>query len=137
MVLWKATEPTLALLDLFLQKGGIAAELDTFVLEKRKREWLCTRILLNHLSPDAQLRNLENGKPYLADGRHVSISHCDEIAGVIISDHLVGLDIQRPVEKLGRISSRFCSSSELTHAANSENALAYISLFWSALEAVF
>ncbi len=137
LVLWKVTEPTLSLLDLASQDGRSMSEVNSIVLEKRKREWLSTRILLNHLRLGAELKNLENGKPYLADGGHISISHCEDLAGVVISDHPIGLDIQRPEEKMRRISSRFCNETELTDAANSEDPLTYMSMIWSAKEAVF
>lgn len=137
LVLWKATEATRTLFELASADGRSLSEVDSMVLEKRKREWLCTRILLNHLRPEAELKNLKNGKPYLADGSHISISHSEELAGVVISDHPVGLDIQRPVEKMRRISSRFCNETELTDAANSGNPLTYVSMIWSAKEAVF
>jgi len=55
-----------------------------------------------------------NGKPHLADGRHISISHSHQFSAIAIGDKPLGIDIEKERPKVHRIASRFLHSSELT-----------------------
>src|SRR5690606_15270675 len=63
LVVWKTTESTRELIDLAKLNEGELGELKSIHLEKRQREWLDTRILLNTFFPEKELDYLANGKP--------------------------------------------------------------------------
>lgn len=107
-------------------------------LEKRKREWLVTRLLLHRLiGSEAELLFRKNGQPFLSNGRAISISHSESLAGIVTGEKSVGIDIQAPDEKIYRIRKRFCQPGELEDAFNSFNELEYLTAIWCAKEAVF
>jgi phosphopantetheinyl transferase (holo-ACP synthase) len=100
--------------------------------EKRIVELCGMRMLTKHAGVP-QIKYLENGKPVLDSG-HISFSHCSDVVGMMLSDKPVGLDIQKPTEKLLRIRERFCNSRELDLAGDS---LEDLTIIWSTKEAVF
>lgn len=104
---------------------------------KRKRELLVTRHLLKAIGFKAEIKYLDNGKPYIEDGRYVSISHCGDLAGFVVSDKPVGMDIQDDNPKLAAISSRFCHAEELLWAKHQLHTLTCFTILWACKEAVF
>lgn len=137
LAFWQATEETGALL---MQAKLGSDEEDTYLhihTDKRKREWLCSKILLNALVEDERISNLGNGKPIIGRGRHISISHCGNFVGVIIALKNVGLDIQKPYDKIVRIAPKFCCPEELFRGLNSPHRIEYLTIMWSVKEAIF
>jgi 4'-phosphopantetheinyl transferase len=136
IVTWQTHDSTFFLEGLLNKHDKEGYKSQSFKLEKRRREWLKTRILLDHVRPGSKLSFLPNGKPVLNDEHHVSISHSDEMAAVIIHHKPVGIDIQEPDEKLSKIRTRFCHASELNFLQNG-NEMSMLAMIWSAKEAVF
>ena len=134
---WKATEP----LDLLEKIADLSpsetAKLRSIRLEKRQREWLSSRILLRLMSRGASLAFLPNGKPILNNAAHISISHSDDLAGVVISSSPIGMDIQEENPKLLKIEQKFTNETERTFLPDGPSRLPYITVIWSAKEAVF
>lgn len=104
--------------------------------EKRRREWLVTQVLLKQFFPDKEPYYSESGKPMFKDGSFLSISHCDALVGIVVSDNPIGMDIQNPNEKLFRIREKFCNQRELSYLPK-EDILPYLTIIWSAKEAIF
>ncbi len=104
---------------------------------KRIREYLTSQKMKSALGLTEPISYLENGKPYIKKGPSISISHGSEIAGFIQSDKTIGLDIQLVTPQLGRIRNKYCHPDELKVASESNNELEYLTLLWSAKEAVF
>jgi len=106
----------------------------------KRLQHLAGRFLLRYLFadfPSHQVQIADTRKPFLPDeAYHFSISHCGDYAAAIVSkDHRVGIDIEIPTEKVGRIRHKFMSSEEeeAIRPATSEE----LTLVWSAKEAVF
>lgn len=137
LFIWHLTEDEHTLLRSANLTASEIAGFDSITLEKRRREWLGTRLLLKHALPGYSLSFLPNGKPVLDNKRHLSISHNGDLAGLVVSTHPVGLDIQDVNQKLMVISRRFCSEVELNDASGSTNELEYITVLWCVKEAVF
>ncbi|MCG8307460.1 MAG: 4'-phosphopantetheinyl transferase superfamily protein [Cytophagales bacterium] len=78
----------------------------------------------------------EHDKPHLIDlNHHISISHSFPYAVAIIHKMLpVGIDIEQPVEKLGRISHRFLNDQEF---ADCYGDLRKLCIYWCGKEAIF
>lgn len=100
---------------------------------KRRKEELGGALLIEHLGIKNDIRYLENGKPVVDDG-HISISHSENLVGLVFSTHPVGLDIQSPTPKLFNIKDKFCNERELALFGES---LEKLTLIWSAKEAIF
>lgn len=104
---------------------------------KRQKEWLAARLLLQELKFNYSISYLPNGKPVTTDGPFFSLSHCLPYVGVTTHAKSVGLDIQKPEEKMLRIKTKFGHPQELEQAVKSNDELNYISILWSAKEAIF
>lgn len=76
--------------------------------ELHQRGFLSVRHLLAEFGyQDVDLFYDENGKPHLEDGKQISITHSFNYSAVIISDNLIGIDIEKQREKIGIIAHKF------------------------------
>lgn len=102
-------------------------------------EWLATRYLLHKLSGRkvrGKLRKDEYGKPFLEDSNfHISLSHSKDMAAVIASPLVCGIDIQLIVPKIERISKKFMSQFELDHIINDK--VLHMHIVWGAKECLY
>jgi len=111
----------------------------------KRRQHLAGRFLLYYLFPQFPLSLIQiadTRKPFLRDeAYHFSISHCGDYAAAIASrSRRVGIDIELPSEKLGRIREKFLHPSEadaMNRGQASMEEMSKLTLFWSAKEAVF
>ena len=107
---------------------------------KRKLEWLAVRYLLHFMSGrdtrGAVLKD-EFGKPRLEDSKwNISMSHTMGKVAVIASPLSVGIDIQKFVERIDRIESKFMNTKE--SACLSElNRREHLHIFWGAKECLY
>lgn len=106
-------------------------------LEKRKWEWLSLQLLKEFAGISGEIFYRHNGKPFIAGENHISISHGEGIAGLLISRKNAGLDIQKPDEKLEHIKNKFCNADELSESDKSASPLEYLTIIWCAKEAIF
>jgi len=95
---------------------------------------------LKLILPDLDLNDLtkdEFGKPYIKGSEvFISISHSHDHAAVIISDKVVGIDIQKIHENIERISHKFISDKELTYTQNEDKVL-HMHINWGAKESMY
>lgn len=135
--IWHATEST----ENLIEKAGLTTfEMNTlrFIkLEKRQREWLAARVLLRIMGRGANLSALPNGKPMLDSSAHISISHSMDLAGIVLAGSSIGMDIQSEDVKLLRIERKFTNDLERSFLPDNELRLTYLTLIWSAKEAIF
>ena len=103
-----------------------------FKTERRKKEILSTRLLLNKLLPNATISYNKYGAPYLENDNFISISHSIKFVAIIISKFRVGIDIEKITKKPLRLSSKFIANSE--HFPLSEEKA---TLIWSCKEAIY
>ena len=83
------------------------------------------------------LRRDENGKPYLADGRKISVSHSENKVLIALSDHAeIGVDIQYPRKKTARIIERITSPEE-REIPMEKDIFDTVHFIWCAKEAVY
>ena len=108
--------------------------------DKKKIEWLSTRYLLKLFLKDFKLSSLNKnkyGKPYLNDSDlHISISHSHSYASVILSDNVVGIDIQKIHPNIEKISHKFINPSELVFIEDSDK-LIHMHILWGAKESMY
>ncbi|MGB0423131.1 MAG: 4'-phosphopantetheinyl transferase family protein [Flavobacteriales bacterium] len=137
LAIWKWDEDLLPSLESLNPNSKQLIEFQSIKHEKRQKEWLAARLLLKDVGFDHPISYLPNGKPVTLDGPFFSLSHCLPYIGMTSNDTSVGLDIQKPEEKMLRIKSKFAHPEELEHAAKSADELNYVSILWSAKEAIF
>ncbi len=127
ILVWKITETLEELLDLYGNINTI-----NYTSEKRKKEHLLSRLMVNKLCENGTIIYNEFGAPELDNGKHISISHSNELVAVIISDTKSGIDIEKISDKALRIASKFVSKKNLIKL-NKEKA----TLIWCLKEAIY
>ena len=116
-------------------------QLETESLNNRKRlEWFAGRYLLHDmLGVDDRIHCRKDifGKPFLNDDhRHISLSHSQDFAAVIVSEHSVGIDIQYLTEKIERIAPKFMTTSEFASVGKAHR-LEQLHVYWGAKESLY
>jgi len=136
--LWKFEETTADLLPEFSGEELADPAFLKYTHEKRKVEWLATRVLIRQLiGSDFAISYLSSGKPILTHDQfnHVSISHSRDFAAVILHEHLnVGIDIEETTRDYNRIEKKYLSDIELTQTNKNPQLQC---LYWCAKEAIF
>ena len=127
IAIWEITETLEELLQLFH-----VISTANFNAEKRKKEWIASRLLLNEINPNYSISYNAFGAPELNNNSYISISHSKGLVAIIISQQQVGIDIEEISEKALRVSSKFVSINNLK-ALTAEKA----TLIWCCKEAVF
>jgi len=110
-----------------------------FVAKKRKREWLCVRILLKTLTNENLiiLYN-ENHKPFLKNTTmNISISHSRNYVAVYLdSKKHLGIDIEELRGQILKIKNKFLSPTELNFSQG-KNEIAMYTILWCIKEALY
>ena len=127
IVIWKITET----LEELLQLANTISTAD-FNTEKRKKEWIVSRLLLNEINPNYSVSYNAFGAPELNNDSSISISHSKGLVAIIISQQKVGLDIEQISDKPLKLSSKFIAK-DLHENLSKEKA----TLIWCAKEAIY
>ncbi|GAA4804174.1 4'-phosphopantetheinyl transferase family protein [Litoribaculum gwangyangense] len=76
--------------------------------ELHQRGFLSVRHLLTEFGyQDSDLFYDEHGKPHLKDGKQISITHSFHFSAVIVSENVVGIDIEKQRNKITIIAHKF------------------------------
>ena len=127
ILVWEITETLDELLDLY---GNINTS--NYTSEKRKKEHLISRLMVNKICKNGAIIYNEFGAPELDNAKHLSISHSNELVTIIISNKKTGLDIEKISEKALRTASKFVAEKNLI-LLNKEKA----TLIWCIKEAIY
>jgi phosphopantetheine--protein transferase-like protein len=138
---WKILEPTEELFHRALLSEKEAENFLSFKSEGRKRQWLSYRVLIHELIKEKKEIVYNNhGKPFLKLTHkkiNVSITHSGDFSAVIINENNpVGIDIEKPSQRLHNVSERFLSTDE-RNFIDSQNYLNHLAICWTIKEAVF
>lgn len=106
--------------------------------DKRKKEFLCSRILLKKLFGQCiPLKYKDFGAPYIESSEwNISITHSGKYVALARSKYPLGIDIEQISEKLDRTKHKYCSKNELRNIDNSQKWY-HLALHWSAKESVY
>ena len=139
LAVWQATEPMDYFIDELKLDGEEHKRLEA-MKPHRQKEWLASRYLLHRISGDTERRHIAkstSGKPYrIHCPKFISISHSRAHVACIISESVVGLDIQIKEEKIIRIQHKFISEEEKRHIPE-KDAVDYYHVFWGAKESMY
>ena len=100
--------------------------------EKRKKEFLVSRLLLNNISPNSSITYNKFGAPELDNLQNISISHSKGLVAIILGDKKVGLDIEQISDKPLKLSSKFIDKNVHTNLSKEK-----ATLIWCAKEAIY
>ena len=126
ILVWEISEPLENLISLTSNTDCSHLKSD-----KRKKEFLACRILLNHFNKNLKISYSENGSPNLNNHQYISISHSGNLVCIIISDKKIGIDIEMISDKSLRLQEKFINSHHTK--LNKEKS----TLIWCVKEAVF
>jgi len=139
ILVWEITEPYKELFGAVVLNESNLSRLKCMKSEIHQRAFLSVRKLFQLAGyTDFDLYYDEFGKPHLHDGKHISITHSHQFSAIILSDKVVGIDIELQREKIIRIADKFIDS-EFSFLNPSENS-AYIrklTVIWGVKEAIF
>ncbi len=138
VAIWQLTESVHELLQLVNLPREENEILKNFKLEKRKKEWLCSRILLQTLlEAYPQVSYKASGKPYLCNSdQHISISHCNGFVAVSVSANNTALDIETCSIRVEKVAKRFINSEEELFIDHTKQ-LEYYTLLWTIKECMY
>ena len=126
ILIWKIIEP---LQDLISLSNNIdCSHLNS---KKRKKEFLACRILLNYFNTDLKISYSKNGAPNINNNQYISISHSNNLVGIIISGKKIGIDIEIISKRSLLLKEKFIGSHH--SKINKEKS----TLIWCIKEAVF
>jgi 4'-phosphopantetheinyl transferase len=139
--LWKITEELSKLEDLAQLSLSDAIAYSSFSSEKRKKEWLTTRVLLNKLvQKPCLIKHHDTGRPYLdSSDFNISISHTQDFVAILLHPTLTpGIDIEQSTREIGKVAPRFLSAKELEWCSREKASQNRdLMLHWCAKEAIF
>ncbi|AOW11277.1 4'-phosphopantetheinyl transferase family protein [Flavobacterium gilvum] len=136
---WEITESYQELFEAVVLNESNLNRLNCMKSEIHQRAFLSVRKLLQHSGyTDFDLYYDEFGKPHLYDGNHISITHSHQFSAIILSDKVVGIDIELQREKIIRIADKF-ADSEFTFLNSDEKTefIRKLTVIWGAKEAIF
>ena len=124
--LWKIEES----LEELLQLAGKTSITNN--TEKRKKEFLISRLLLRNMNLNSNISYNKFGAPELDDFQNISISHSKKLVAILLGDKKVGLDIEPISNKPLRLSSKFIAKNVHENLSKEK-----ATLIWCAKEAIY
>jgi 4'-phosphopantetheinyl transferase len=131
---WKITETKDELLRELLSLGFDESILPQKKTEQGLKEWLSIRLLTATFFEKTHIAYDPLGKPFLDNGWHISISHANEFAAIILNkSNECGIDIEKISDKVSRIKHKFLNPLDLKTVTTPEQ----LTLYWGAKEALY
>jgi phosphopantetheinyl transferase len=129
---WKITESISELLNI---AGKDADGWKIYKTEIHQKQFLAKKILLQKLNLTDKISYLENGKPVLANDKHISISHSKNFISIVLSNQPIGVDMEFMQTKLIKVAPKFIHPDE-QQLINIDNPPELL-YFWTAKESIY
>lgn len=116
-----------------------ADEYAQITTEKRQKEFLSTRLLINELQGHpVEVTYDANGKPFLRNSdEKISFTHSGKWVAVIVHpEKSVGIDLECPSSRILKVAQRFTGEKEREYFRIPENERELL-LIWCAKEAIY
>lgn len=136
---WKIEESPEELLSMLEKPSVYLPFLQQIKTEKRRQEWLASRVLLKELAgQELAIAYHDDGAPYLPGSLFsLSISHTNGYAAVLLQDkEAPGIDIEYHSSRVLKIRSRFMSAQEDASVCP-DHEVEHLLVYWCAKEALF
>lgn len=135
VLVWKIDEDLSFLQDIFLNENSLN-RIAKMKSEIHKKGFLSVRHLLAKLGySDKDLFYTEDGKPHLQDGKRISITHSFNFSAIIISNQVIGIDIEKNRDKIIRIADKFVGNEN--DFLTDTNLVEQLTVIWGAKESLF
>lgn len=106
--------------------------------ELHQRGFLSVRHLLAAFGyNDEDLFYNDNGKPHLKDGKQISITHSFNFSAVIVSDTIVGIDIEKQRDKITIIAHKFIDYEFDYLNKNDKHYIKKLTTIWCVKESLY
>ena len=104
--------------------------------EKRKKEFLSSRIALKKIfNKDLELKHHTSGKPFIKEAKYLSISHSSNFLALAYGDENIGIDIEKPQNRMVKLIPKVLSEIELMKFKK-EPSIDLACKLWGAKEAI-
>lgn len=134
---WKISEDFDTLFKNIPLQDHHLARLDKMLSKTHQCGFLSIRHLLQCAGySDFDLYYNEDGKPFLSDGKHISITHSFEFSAIIISTKNVGIDIEKHRDKIIKIAHKFIGTEE-SFLLPTPHYIEHLTVIWGAKEALY
>ena len=134
---WHITEDVTSLFTAVSLKDTSLFRLEGMKSKEHQKGFLAVRMLLQHLGySDYDLTYDESGKPYLSDGKYISISHSNHFSCICVGDEIMGIDIEILKEKTLKIAPRFLELKHLENLSVSDKIIKS-TVIWGIKESIF
>jgi 4'-phosphopantetheinyl transferase len=139
ILVWEITESFQELFEAVVLNESNDNRLCGMKSEMHQRAFLSVRKLFQEAGyTDFDLYYDEFGKPHLHDGKHISITHSHQFSAIILSDEVVGIDIELQREKIIRIADKFADTEfSFLKPEQKEEYIRKLTVIWGAKEAIF
>lgn len=136
--IWKITESFDDLIQAISLKPVSLERVLDMKSELHQRGFLSVRHLLAEFGyEDADLFYDENGKPHLKDGKYISITHSFNFSGVIVSNTMIGIDIEKQRDKITIIAHKFIDYEFEYLDENSTDYVRKLTAIWCVKESLY
>ncbi|MCQ2974190.1 MAG: 4'-phosphopantetheinyl transferase superfamily protein [Bacteroidales bacterium] len=137
---WKITEDSSVLFDMlfpYLDETEVE-QFQCLTHERRKCEWLASRILIfNLLGKYQRVYYNQYGKPFIEEDYNISITHSYDMAGVLLSRRkTVGLDVEKMNLRILKVENKLLEQTELNELKD-DNKIQSLYVNWCAKEAMY
>jgi phosphopantetheinyl transferase len=135
ILVWKISEDKDFLANIYLNENS-KNRISRMKSEVHIKGFLSVRHLLAELNyTDDDLFYTEDGKPHLKDGKRISISHSFNFSTIIVSNQVIGIDIEKNREKIIRIADKFVGDE--TKFLTKNDLVKQLTVIWGAKESLF
>ncbi|WP_203256119.1 4'-phosphopantetheinyl transferase family protein [Hyunsoonleella ulvae] len=136
--IWKITESFDALMARVNLKPNSLERVLGMKSELHQRGFLSVRWLLQEFGySDKDLFYDEFGKPHLTDGKQISITHSFNFSAVIISDFIVGIDVEKQRDKISIIAHKFVDYEFSYLKEVDEDYIKKLTIIWCVKESLY
>ncbi len=136
--IWKISEPYNELMESVVLNPESLTRVEGMKSELHARGFLSVRRLLAEFGyTDADLFYDDNGKPHLKDGKQISITHSFNFSGIIVSDSIVGIDIEKQRDKITMIAHKFIDYEFEYLDRNEADYIKKLTLIWCVKESLY
>ena len=136
--IWKITESFGDLRAGLTMKSDSEERVVGMKSEIHQRGFLSVRHLLATFGySDADLYYDSAGKPHLKDGKFISISHSFNFSAVAVSDHPIGIDVEKQREKIGIIAHKFVKYEYDYLDKEAPNYINKLTVIWCVKESLY
>lgn len=138
VLIWKVEESFEELANGIRLSPNSQNRIDNMKSDLHRRGFMSIRHLLKAFGyQDEDVLYDANGKPHLNDDKHISISHSFEFTAVIVSNVVVGIDVEKQRDKIKKIAPKFTPIQEYRALGNGEDLIRKLTIVWGAKESLY